>query len=116
MAPLPRNSQWKGFFKVYTVKASDVQKVLDRLPKTGYDLELRGFNPEAVCSVSIEPTRLGQALLLISDDGQYRVLIDPAHAPRVLKNLKSSNSYRKEDVQGKIQWAMNRAKAATVAV
>lgn len=106
----------EGFLKVYTVKADDVQKILNSLPKTGYDLELQGFNPDAVCSVSVESTRFGQALLLISDDGQYRVLIDPAHAPRVLKNLKSSNSYRKEDAQGKIQWAMNRARAATVAV
>ena len=100
---------------MYTVRAEDARLILETLPTSAYDVELRNFDPDSVCSVSVEPTKHGQALLLIADNGQYRVLIDPAHAPRALKGLKGSASYRREDTGGRARWAIARALAATAA-
>lgn len=100
---------------MYSVRAQDVKDALSSLPSDAYDQEMVDFNPYAVCSVSIEPTAQGKGLLLIADTGLYRVLVSPDYSPRVLKSLKTSGSYAKEDTGGKIRWAMARAKAATAA-
>lgn len=100
---------------MYTVRAEDARLILETLPASAYDVELRDFDPNSVCSVSVEPTKHGQALLLIADNGKYRVLIDPTYASRALKELKGSSSYRREDTDGRARWAIARAMAATSA-
>ena len=108
------NPTTKGW-SMYTVRAEDVRLVLETLPTSAHDVELRHFDPDSRCSVSIEPTKHGQALLLIADSGQYRALVAPSHAPKVLRSLKESGSYQREDTGGRARWAIARAQAATAA-
>lgn len=100
---------------MYTVRAGDAQEILSALPPESSDVQLGSFKPDARCSVSIESTRDGSALLLIADNGAYRALVTPDYSPRVLKALKESGSYQREGAQGRAQWAIARAQAATAA-
>lgn len=100
---------------MHTVRAGDAQEILNSLPPGSSDIELGSFNPDARCSVSVEATEAGAALLLIANNGAYRALVEPDYSPSVLRSLKASGSYRHEDTQGRAQWAIARAQAATAA-